>query len=103
MALHRAQLCRALASLHHPFYRCPLVPHVFRSSFSLFSCMKREKKRIERHEVPGDIYKKGDEGWPVPGIVVPYEEPLNPEIIIDTDKTSLEDSIAKIGKEIQDL
>jgi adenylylsulfate kinase-like enzyme len=65
--------------------------------------MKREKKRIERHEAPGDIYKKGAEGWPVPGMVVPYEEPLNPEIIIDTDKTSLEDSIAKIEKEIRDL
>ena len=67
------------------------------------TCMRREKNRIERHEAPGDIYKKGAKGWPVPGIVVPYEEPLNPEIIIDTDKTSLEDSIAKIEKEIRDL
>jgi len=66
-------------------------------------CMKREKKRIERYEAPGDIYNKGTEGWPVPGMVVPYEEPLNPEIIIDTDKMSLEDSISKIEKQIQDL
>jgi adenylylsulfate kinase len=66
-------------------------------------CMKRERKRLERYEAPKDIYKKGAEGWPVPGMVVPYEEPLNPEIIIDTDKISIEDSLAKIGKKIRDL
>jgi adenylylsulfate kinase-like enzyme len=33
-------------------------------------------------------------------MVVPYEEPLNPEIVVDTDKTSLEDSVAKIEKTI---
>lgn len=67
------------------------------------TCMKREKKRIERYEAPRDIYNKGAEGWPVPGMVVPYEEPLNPEIIVDTDKMSLEASIAKIEKQIKDL
>lgn len=66
-------------------------------------CMKREKNRIERYEAPGDIYKKGAEGWPVPGMVVPYEDPLNPEISIDTDKMSLEDSTAEIEKQIQGL
>jgi adenylylsulfate kinase len=66
-------------------------------------CMKRERKRLERYEAPKDIYKKGAEGWPVPGMVVPYEEPLNPEIIIDTDKISIEDSLAKIGKKIRNL
>jgi adenylylsulfate kinase len=59
-------------------------------------CIQRESQRQERHEAPKDIYKKGVEGWPVPGMVVPYEEPLSPEIIIDTDKTSLQNSIAKI-------
>ncbi len=59
-------------------------------------CMKRENQRLERREAPKDIYKKGAEGWPVPGMVVPYEEPLNPEIVVETDKTSIEDSIAKI-------
>ncbi len=29
-------------------------------------------------------------------MIVPYEEPLNPEITIDTDKTSVEDIIARI-------
>jgi adenylylsulfate kinase len=66
-------------------------------------CMTREKKRLERYEAPKDIYKKGAEGWPVPGMVVPYEEPLNPEIIIDTDKISIEDSLAKIEEVIRGL
>src|SRR4030065_2384999 len=59
------------------------------------TCMRREKKRIERHEAPGDIYKKGTKGWPVPAIVVHDEQPLHPDIIVYTAKTSLENSIAK--------
>ncbi|NWF52533.1 MAG: adenylyl-sulfate kinase [Nitrospirae bacterium] len=74
------------------YLRCPLE-----------KCIEREKKRIDRHSAPEDIYKKGAQGWPVPGIVAPYEEPLNPEIIINTDKTSIEESIAIIGKRIRDL
>jgi adenylylsulfate kinase len=63
-------------------------------------CIEREMKRSERHEAPKYIYKKGAGGSPVPGIVAPYEEPLSPEVIIDSDKTSLEDSIGKIEIEI---
>lgn len=51
-------------------------------------CIERESKRKYLHGAPLDVYKKGREGWPVPGITVPYEEPLNPEIIIDTEKVS---------------
>lgn len=71
------------------YLRCPLE-----------LCTQREKQRLETHEAPKDIYKKGAKGWPVPGMVVPYEEPLNPEIVIDTDKTSLEDSITRIEEGI---
>lgn len=66
-------------------------------------CIQREKKRIETHEAPKDIYKKGAAGWPVPGMVVPYEEPLNPEITTDTDKISVKDIIAKIEEKIARL
>ncbi len=47
-------------------------------------CIKREAERIDTHAAPMGIYKKGKKGWPVPGIKVPYERPLKPEIIIDT-------------------
>ena len=59
-------------------------------------CREREKERLKTYDAPRDIYKKGAEGWPVPGIGVPYEEPANPEIQADTEKTSLEDIIKKI-------
>lgn len=53
-------------------------------------CQEREKKREKPFGAPTDIYKKAEEGWPVPGISVPYEEPLSPEIILDTEKASPE-------------
>ncbi len=59
-------------------------------------CMERESKRKNFHGAPEDIYKKGKAGWPVPGITVPYEEPLRPEIIIDTEKTTPEEAVAEI-------
>lgn len=74
------------------YLRCPLE-----------LCMEREGYRLKRHEAPKDIYKKGTQGWPVPGMGVPYEEPLNPEIIIDTDKTSLEDSTATIERVLKKI
>lgn len=50
-------------------------------------CMKRESKRVDRY-APKNIYKKGLEGKSstVPGLGVPYETPINPEIIVDSEK-----------------
>ncbi len=56
-------------------------------------CMKRERKRIFTHKAPKGIYKKGKAGWPVPGVRVPYEEPKKPEVVIETDKVPLRESI----------
>ncbi len=87
------ELARQLISGYIEVYlRCPIE-----------LCIEREKQRLEAHEAPKDIYKKGAAGWPVPGMIVPYEEPLNPEITIDTDKTSLKDIIAKIEEKIARL
>ncbi|MEW6067880.1 MAG: adenylyl-sulfate kinase [Nitrospirota bacterium] len=70
---------------------------------SLDICMQREKSRIETHKAPKDIYKKGAAGWPVPGVAVPYEEPLHPEVLIDSDKVSIEDAVARIETELTRL
>lgn len=59
-------------------------------------CIERERVRLETHGAPRDIYEKGRAGWPVPGVTVPYEEPLNPEVVIDTDRLSLSESIDMI-------
>ena len=63
---------------------------------SLETCIKRERARIAVH-APAFIYKKAaDEGAPVPGVNVPYEEPLNPEVIVDTERMSVEACVDKI-------
>lgn len=51
-------------------------------------CTEREDARTETHAAPGKIYEKGQEGWPVPGINVPYEKSERPDITIDTERES---------------
>lgn len=63
---------------------------------SLEECMKRERQRLETHGAPQGIYEKGEKGSPVPGMTVPYEEPLNPEIVVDTDETSADEIVRQI-------
>jgi adenylylsulfate kinase len=60
-------------------------------------CMEREETRTDTHAAPSHIYKKGEKGWPVPGINVPYEEPDKPSLIIDTEKESPEEAAEKIA------
>ncbi|BCB95209.1 adenylyl-sulfate kinase [Dissulfurispira thermophila] len=64
-------------------------------------CIKRETTRKKTRGAPKGIYKKGMAGWPIPGINVPYEEPLNPEITIQTDKTSVEEALSVIKSYIE--
>ena len=50
-------------------------------------CIEREQSRTARHYAPENIYAKAEkEHNTVPGIGVPYEEPLKPDIIIDSSK-----------------
>jgi adenylylsulfate kinase len=67
---------------------------------SIEECMQREKRRTETRSAPRDIYKKGEVGWPVPGVNVPYEEPLGPEIIVDTGQVTVEEAVGLIDKKI---
>jgi len=60
-------------------------------------CRDREKLRRETRGAPRDIYQKGERGWPVPGISAPYEEPLEPEIVVDTGSTAVKDAVAVIN------
>ncbi len=66
-------------------------------------CIQREQQRAQPRKAPKDIYKKAAAGWPVPGVVAPYEEPLNPEITIDTEKVLLKDIVRIIDREISRL
>jgi adenylylsulfate kinase len=84
------ELARELIPRYAEIYlKCPIE-----------ECVIRERQRQETHGAPKDIYKKGEQGWPVPGLNVPYEESLSPEIIIDTGKTAVHESVELIEEKI---
>ena len=59
-------------------------------------CMKRDIKGMYQKALKGEIKE-------FTGISDPYEEPLNPEIILETDKETLEESTARVIKRLNDL
>jgi len=61
-------------------------------------CIEREARRGKTYEAPKQIYSKALEGKAptVPGVGQPYEQPLKPEITIDTTKNTPEQSAQKI-------
>lgn len=61
---------------------------------SLESCIKRDPKGLYKKALAGEIKD-------LTGLQDPYEEPLDPEIVIDTDKETLEDAVDKILSHIQ--
>ncbi len=63
---------------------------------SLGTCMARERTRAAVH-APHGIYRKAAErGATVPGVNVPYEEPENPEVIVDSERMSVDECAAII-------
>lgn len=79
-----------------------LIPH-FAEAFircSLSICMEREAHRKAVFS-PEGIYKKSSmTGANVPGVNVPYEEPLMPEIVVDSDKMNPGESAKKVADAI---
>ena len=63
---------------------------------SLETCEKRD---------PKGLYKKARQGIikNLTGLDAPYEEPENPEIIVDTDKNDIEQSTEIVLKKLKDL
>ncbi|UCH79614.1 MAG: adenylyl-sulfate kinase [Nitrospiraceae bacterium] len=64
-------------------------------------CIEREKTRLDTHAAPKDIYDRGREGAPVPGLNVEYEEPDHPDLVIDSELISPKDAAKKIISMIQ--
>ncbi|MEJ2183723.1 MAG: adenylyl-sulfate kinase [Nitrospirota bacterium] len=82
------ELARALIPRFAEVYlRCPLK--VARA---------REASRAGEGGAPPDIYKKGEEGWPVPGFTAPYEEPLHPELTLQSESLSLREEAARVRR-----
>jgi adenylylsulfate kinase len=61
-------------------------------------CIQRERRRKKTFGAPTKIYEKGFKGESktVPGLGVPYEEPINPEVVVETDKLTPEQCAQKI-------
>jgi len=62
---------------------------------SLDVCMQRDVKGMYQKALEGKIKE-------FTGISDPYEEPLNPEILLETDKETLEESAAKVMAKLKE-
>jgi len=67
------------------FVKCPLE-----------TCIQRDVKGLYQKALAGEIKN-------YTGVSDPYEEPLNPEIIVETDRESVEESTAKILAKLTEL
>ncbi|NPA97674.1 MAG: adenylyl-sulfate kinase [Crenarchaeota archaeon] len=56
---------------------------------SLEECIRRDPKGLYRKALAGEIQN-------FTGISDPYEEPENPEIVVDTEKSSVDDNVRKV-------
>lgn len=59
-------------------------------------CMERDVKGMYEKAIKGEIKE-------FTGISDPYEEPLDPEILLETDKETMEESAAKVIQRLNDL
>jgi adenylylsulfate kinase len=87
--------CRAmLARFAEVYVRCPLD-----------QCIRREEARVDRWHAPRGIYEGALKGKAptVPGLGSPYEEPLRPEVTVDSDKMSPDECAHVILNKLRDF
>lgn len=85
---YREYARREIPLFMEAYLRCPLKV-----------CIEREAKRgADAYGAPRGIYAKAfrGESGTVPGLGSPYEEPLNPEVTVDSDKLSPEECAERI-------
>jgi adenylyl-sulfate kinase len=81
----RAHARKEIGNFIEVYARCPVEV-----------CMKRDVKGMYQKALRGEIKE-------FTGVSDPYEEPLAPEIILETDKETLEECAAKVIKRLNDL
>jgi adenylylsulfate kinase len=84
---YRNKARRGITRFAEIYLKCPLE-----------ICMKRERRRRRRFGAPSHIYAKARTGASktVPGIGVPYEVPLSPELTVDTSRLKPKESSEQI-------
>ncbi|MCJ7612180.1 MAG: adenylyl-sulfate kinase [Candidatus Aminicenantes bacterium] len=63
---------------------------------SLETCIQRDVKGMYKKAMAGEIKE-------FTGVSDPYEEPLKPELVVETDNESLEDSTQKVLRRMKEL
>lgn len=87
--------CRGMVERFAEVYlKCPLEV-----------CMRREATRVDTLHAPRDIYEKALRGKArtVPGIGSIYEEPLQAEVVVESDKLTPEECAEAILDELHSL
>ena len=81
---YRELACKTLRNFAIAYAKC-----------SLEISMKRESGRRNFYGAPADIYRKGQtsKSKTVPGLNVPYEEPLDAEVVVFTDRQTIEETV----------
>jgi adenylyl-sulfate kinase len=59
-------------------------------------CIERDVKGLYKKALAGEISN-------YTGVSDPYEEPLNPEVVLETDKEALEQSVGKVIRKLEEL
>jgi adenylylsulfate kinase len=59
-------------------------------------CIERDVRGLYKKALAGEIKN-------FTGVSDPYEEPLNPEVLIESDKETLEDSVARVINKLEEL
>jgi adenylylsulfate kinase len=81
----RRRARKQIKSFVEVYVRCPVK-----------ICMKRDVKGMYKKALEGKIQH-------FTGVDDPYEEPEHPELIVDTDIESVEESVGKVLQKIEDL
>ncbi len=63
---------------------------------SVEECKKRDVKGMYKKAIAGKIKN-------FTGVDDPYEEPLNPDLVIDSEKETVDESVSKVLKKLKDL
>jgi len=74
----RDEIRRDIGNFVEVYVRCPLE-----------ALMERDVKGLYKKALAGEITN-------FTGVSDPYEEPLNPEVVVDTDRETVDESVAKI-------
>lgn len=84
---YRERARKEMQSFFEAYIRCPLE-----------ICIKREEERRITSHAPMNIYKKALTGKSVtvPGMGAPYEKPLQPDVVVDSDKLNQNQCAQKI-------